>query len=1058
MRAPARGPELIAIVPPGLSGRALRLCPSAAEPLRVEIAGQMGRMRRGVALRIPRREAGRLEADPLISSRLVLAPAGSERIRRLGEAVPPAPPRPPRPPIPLPPAAVPREAALDARSFFRPRRGRSLPPAGSALWIPESLVAAFLDMLSREPPPAWSAIRVAPAAGGIVAEGELPSRRRLAAAGLALAVPLERRTLADGSLLLADARVDVSPLAGSVVPPGRDLLAIARDGEARLEAIGKPAEAASLLEHCSARLPYAGPAREPPAPAAEADPRSARAARAVARSLRGQGEDDSPLRKAIEDAFEERGAAGALRGAPVAPGGEERGWLRRFFPRVLPESVRRRLDARARARVRDLDERSRIIARQRDALTLLQKSLSGPGWRAAIPLALPLRPPGEKEPGSRWLNVEASLGGEGPEFSLGAAARKAALGVVGVGPEIYRQFQALYRRAAEKLLGLGDHRRAAHVHSYLLGEHERAAAILEQGGMPLEAATVHYHLAGNARKAAVALERGGLDEEAARIWMDLGRWRAAARAWGRARNDAQAIAAWRRVAIDLANEGRALEAADVLEGELGEPRAAAALLEEHAIALGPASLEALERALRARLQGGEEARARDLFERAAAAFAGASLGSPSRSALKLLARFAARAAAWSAEAPLSRVVSRAAARAAWVSTAKACAKMRARASILLRSETDALLLAAARGFTGAGGDPWLLPDVERWLAAALAPGARGGGTAIAAESFVAGRPASFLAIGGAALAGDEEGSIAVLDAGGRVIGRLDTGSSRPVTALQASRTDVYSAADAEVHHFAWEGGRAETRAPARPLQIERTLPGAVEAIHLLPDGLLRVTARRAHLLHPVHLGVISLVHDAGEHSIAASAANRRFAALLISLGREEPDEEARFEVLVFQRRPRGARADLRLIERFPADVASPRRLAFLGPDGDDLVLIGDESLLAVPSRRNDARRFALEASSAEGRAPAARVASTPRHDALLIAYGDGSVELLRLSTGERSALLDAPEGMLDPLVGFACEAAEGPRGPRRADQRWTAWLLHRSGLLRRASPPAPRSG
>jgi hypothetical protein len=128
-------------------------------------------------------------------------------------------------------------------------------------------------------------------------------------------------------------------------------------------------------------------------------------------------------------------------------------------------------------------------------------------------------------------------------------------------------------------------------------------------------------------------------------------------------------------------------------------------------------------------------------------------------------------------------------------------------------------------------------------------------------------------------------------------------------------------------------------------------------------------------------------------------------------------------------------------------LGAGRRQGVVGPDGDDLIIAGDESLLVVPSRRSDARAFTLETSSAGDRAPAAMVASTPRQDGILIAYGDGSAEALRLETGERSPLLDAPEGALDPLVGFACEAWR--EGARKADAPWTAWILHRSGLLRR---------
>ena len=191
----------------------------------------------------------------------------------------------------------------------------------------------------------------------------------------------------------------------------------------------------------------------------------------------------------------------------------------------------------------------------------------GAAWREALSLALPLRPPGEIESGSTWLHAGDPGRAIDAQFDLERAAWRSG-GVFGVGPRVHAQLQALYRRAGEALVSSRDYRRAAHVFSYLLGDHLRAAAVLEQGEFFREAATVYDHLARKPRRAAVALERGGLHDEAARIWMDLLRWPEAARAWSRAGDAAQARAAWRRVALDLEKSRRMLEAADVLEREL----------------------------------------------------------------------------------------------------------------------------------------------------------------------------------------------------------------------------------------------------------------------------------------------------------------------------------------------------------------------------------------------------------------------------------------------------------------------------------------------------------
>ena len=219
-------------------------------------------------------------------------------------------------------------------------------------------------------------------------------------------------------------------------------------------------------------------------------------------------------------------------------------------------------------------------------------------------MAPPLRKMGADEPASPWLNVRPEVAPVPLEFSLDLLQGKAAGGVFGVGERVYLLLEALYRQCAEDLLETGEHRRAAHVFSYLLGAHEQAAAALDAGGFPLEAATVYYHLARRPDKAARCLDRGGFPQEAARIWMDLGRWREAAHSWRQAANEAQATAAWRMVALKLQSEGKLIAAAGVLDGELKDRAAAFALLERAVFDLGPRCLDALESRLAEAGRGG----------------------------------------------------------------------------------------------------------------------------------------------------------------------------------------------------------------------------------------------------------------------------------------------------------------------------------------------------------------------------------------------------------------------------------------------------------------------
>jgi hypothetical protein len=151
------------------------------------------------------------------------------------------------------------------------------------------------------------------------------------------------------------------------------------------------------------------------------------------------------------------------------------------------------------------------------------------------------------------------------------------------------------------------------------------------------------------------------------------------------------------------------------------------------------------------------------------------------------------------------------------------------------------------------------------------------------------------------------------------------------------------------------------------------------------------------------------------------------------------------EAHILQRRDSRGFVFLRTVERIPLRPGSWRLVSFLGPDGDDFVVVGDDVLVIYPSRRELSRSIGLQVSSGVRRYPPARVLAEPGGNALLVAYGDGSLEHIDIDLGERSILLEGPEN-LDPLVGFACRGrAPGDRGPG-----WTAWLLHASGLLRTA--------
>ena len=938
-----------------------------------------------------------------------------------------------RKPTPLPPAG---------ESPLRARLRETLPPrevaarridAPDALWVASDLVPRFLAFLEAAPPSVWEAFRIHMARGGIVARGPVPARRELAAGGLALAVPLHGGESRGGHALHIEHGALAPALRHLVEIDGDTLIRIDR-GRVVPERIGPPVPAGALLRHSSTpveALPWPGAGEPPPV-----DLRSRDAAATLFAGLDRGKKEDPELRRILEDAFGKRGARVVIE-KPVP--GQDAGWLRRFLPRKLDEALRKRLDAASRKRIADPVERARIIKKQRDALARLLQGLSGECWRTALSVALPLRAPGEVESDSTWLHAGEPESAIDTEFDLGRAMSMPR-GVFGVGPRVHAQLEALYRRAGEALIASRDYRRAAHVFSYLLGDHSRAGAILEQGGFPREAATVYYHLADNPRRAAVALERGGLHDEAARIWMDLLLWPEAARAWKAAGDAAQARAAWRRVALDLEKGRRMLEAADVLEHELDEPEAARAVLERCAMACDPESIEALERCARAWSSVGEEERARGVFARARARFEWAASEGTGRAPLVLLADLAHRAAQWRADDPIRRAAGGDAARSTWVSAAAAWARARRRAPAALRREIDTRILRAA----GAGPDRWLLPDAERWLRDGDPAGARPRRQRIDVEELrLPGRSTCLATHAGTLFLGLENGRIAILEEGMRPPRIVETGAAKPIVALASSRTDFYSATEDEVHHFSAAGG-----VPERPAHIERTLPFAIRSLTLFPGtGLLVIGSREARLLHPAHLAPLSHVALAEGDVVVDGRGNTRLAALLV-----RTDSSSIFEARVLVRREARGGVQLRTIERFPLLPGTWRGIGFLEPDGDDLVVVGDDVMVLYPSRRDRPRTIDLQVSSSGGELPRARVLAAPGRNALLVAYGDGSLERIDLAPEERDILLDGPEN-LDPLVGFACQGNwQGAAG-----SPWTAWILHASGLLRTARPAGDRT-
>ncbi|WP_206244075.1 hypothetical protein [Novosphingobium terrae] len=211
------------------------------------------------------------------------------------------------------------------------------------------------------------------------------------------------------------------------------------------------------------------------------------------------------------------GAAGARRGGSSSPAGSHaRGvpsaprqglfdhltnWLRWHMP---ASTLRSQLDARVK----------RI------------ESLAGQGAiDEALRLALRLNTKGDKQPQSKRYPKQLPAARARLDFDMTPLSSVAPI----LGPQHGGALLACYHQLAQKLEREGDHRRAAFIHSQLLGQHAQAALLLEKGGLSEEAAQLAYaaqlapsltvrllYAAGQADRALALARRTGCFDELAR--------------------------------------------------------------------------------------------------------------------------------------------------------------------------------------------------------------------------------------------------------------------------------------------------------------------------------------------------------------------------------------------------------------------------------------------------------------------------------------------------------------------------------------------------------------
>ncbi len=149
-------------------------------------------------------------------------------------------------------------------------------------------------------------------------------------------------------------------------------------------------------------------------------------------------------------------------------------------------------------------------------------------------------------------------------FSQGGGA----VDVWNIASDTRLKLEKRYREAAAREAAAGQWGRAAYIYGELLGDWNRAAGMLENGGRPREAARIYMERLGSGLRAAQCLEKAGLLAEAAALYQEAGQSEKAGDLFAALGQDAMAREQWEAAVDSLTNP---LEQARVLESKLQDP-------------------------------------------------------------------------------------------------------------------------------------------------------------------------------------------------------------------------------------------------------------------------------------------------------------------------------------------------------------------------------------------------------------------------------------------------------------------------------------------------------
>ena len=232
-----------------------------------------------------------------------------------------------------------------------------------------------------------------------------------------------------------------------------------------------------------------------------------------------------------------------------------------IWNRLADQAARRlqSLEALLNERLRELHRLRRTFDTDPDAALRHAPPLTGPGCR------------GTARPSAR-------LGRRAPDYSAERLRGGGPGDAWAIPTDVVEDLRREYRKAANREIQLGRHRRAAYIFAELLGEHLAAANCLRQGGWYREAAELFERQLHNPLAAAQCLAAGGFHAEAAARYESRQRWREAAEAYEKGGEPASAARLYRQLVEEHKRQGDPVSAADLLAGKLACPDEALACL------------------------------------------------------------------------------------------------------------------------------------------------------------------------------------------------------------------------------------------------------------------------------------------------------------------------------------------------------------------------------------------------------------------------------------------------------------------------------------------------